>query len=142
MLIDGEEGRESVQRSTGSSGERRQTVLLIEDNEADRDMYGSLLWYNGYNVLHAEDGEAGVGLALAERPELILLDLRLPGSLDGLAVLGRIRQEGLDVPVIALTATPREQLGADAELFLTYLEKPITPVEVVREVQRRVGFAR
>ncbi|HUG40563.1 MAG TPA: hypothetical protein VMM12_08765, partial [Longimicrobiales bacterium] len=48
---------------------RRQVVLLIEDNETDRHLYGGLLWYNGFDVFHAEDGETGIERAVELRPD-------------------------------------------------------------------------
>lgn len=137
-----------MDRSEGSSpgwpapeGDRagRKLVLFIEDNETDRHLYGSLLWYNGYDLQHAPDGESGIAKALSERPDLILLDLQLEGDVDGLEVLRRIREAGLDVPVVALTGTPREKLGEATAGFVGYLQKPVAPVDVVREVRRHIG---
>lgn len=118
-------------------------ILLVEDTEADRDVYGGLLWYNGYNVLHAATGEEGVELALAHRPDLVLLDVRLPGEMSGLDVAARLRQEGLDIPMIILSAIPSEELddAVCALGIMVHLEKPIDPFVVVREVMKRVGTA-
>lgn len=137
-----------MDRSQGSTGGRldpdqdragRKLVLFIEDNETDRHLYGSLLWYNGYDLQHAPDGESGLAKALSERPDLILLDLQLPGDLDGIEVLRRIRSAGVDVPVVALTGTPKEELGEVTAQFVGYLHKPVAPVDVVREVRRHIG---
>lgn len=136
--------QEGQDESRGGDTEDRRVILLVEDNDADRDVYGGLLWYNGYNVLHAEEGEAAIALAMERRPDLILLDIMLTGDLTGLDVARRLRDEGLDMPLIVLSAVSREDLGSAVERagITAYLEKPINPFDVVKEVMRRVGAAR
>jgi CheY-like chemotaxis protein len=79
-------------------------VLLIEDDEAAAEMYRMRLESDGYTVLHASDGEAGVARARRDRPDLIYLDLRLP-KLDGFQVLELLRRspETSVIPVVILT---------------------------------------
>ena len=115
----------------------------MEDNEADRDVYGSLLWYNGYEVLHAGDGASALAKVREAPPDLILLDVRLPGELSGLDVAARLRRDGLETPIVVLSAVPREELGpaVDAARVQAYLEKPIDPFAVVKAVMRVVGPA-
>lgn len=119
-------------------------ILLVEDNEMDRQVYGRLLWYNGYTVIHAPDGDSAIARALESRPDLIVLDMMLGGDMSGLDVAVRLREEGLDVPMIALSAVKREEFGSAIEDagITAYLEKPIDPFAVVREVARRIGSAR
>jgi CheY-like chemotaxis protein len=126
------------------AGPERKRVLLVEDTEADRDVYGALLWYNGYEVIHAADGADALAKAAASSPDLILMDIRLSGDLDGLEVARRVREEGLEVPILALSACSPDELGAAlAEARLDgYLQKPIDPYAVVREVMRRIGESR
>lgn len=122
----------------------RQLILLVEDTEADRDLYGGLLWYNGYDVVHVGDGPSAMERALELQPDLILLDIILPGEIDGLEVARRLRDNGMVTPIIALSAHSSDEFGdrvADARVD-AYLEKPIDPFSVVREVIRRVGLAR
>jgi CheY-like chemotaxis protein len=116
-------------------------ILLVEDNETDQQLYGHLLWYNGYTVLHAADGETAIEMALENQPDLILLDMVLEGELTGLDVAHRLRAEGLDVPMVALSARKREELGSAVEEagISAYLEKPVDPFVVVKEVLHRVG---
>lgn len=123
--------------------DRTRVILLVEDDESDRHLYGHLLWYNGYSVLHAPDGESAVTMALDARPDLILLDMMLAGEMTGLDVAVRLRDEGFDVPMIALSAVKREEFGAalDEAGITTYIEKPVDPFAVVREVLRHVGGA-
>jgi adenylate cyclase len=136
-------GGEPARAEGTGSGDGRKLILLVEDNDADRDIYGGLLWYNGYDVIHAATGEEAVAKALDARPDLVLLDIRLAGELSGLDVARHLRAEGLDVPIIVLSAVPRDELGtATAEVGIrTYLEKPIDPFSVVRVVMKGVGTA-
>jgi CheY-like chemotaxis protein len=130
---------------TGDStaeGDRR-VILLVEDMEADRDVYGGLLWYNGYEVVHAGDGESALAKARETRPDLILLDIRLPGLLSGLDVAAQLRREGFETPMVVLSAVQRDELGPEVERSGVglYLEKPIDPFDVVRAVMKVVGPA-
>lgn len=81
------------------------TILLVEDNELNRDMLSRRLTRNGFRVVMAEDGQAGVDLATRERPDLILMDLSLP-VMDGWEATRLLKQSAdtKSIPVIALTA--------------------------------------
>jgi len=89
------------------------TVLLVEDNELNRDMLSRRLTRKGYRILCAEDGEQGVELARRERPDLILMDMSLP-VLDGWEATRRLKaaEDTRTIPVIALTA---HAMSGDAE---------------------------
>jgi two-component system cell cycle response regulator DivK len=80
-------------------------ILLVEDNEMNRDMLSRRLERRGYQVLIAVDGQQGLDMAMAEKPELILLDMSLP-LLDGWEVARRLKADETmrAVPIIALTA--------------------------------------
>ena len=80
-------------------------VLLVEDNELNRDMLSRRLMRRGYHVEMAADGKEGLQMADAVSPDLILLDLSLP-EMDGWEVLRRLKQDPKmkQIPVIALTA--------------------------------------
>lgn len=80
-------------------------ILLVEDNEMNRDMLSRRLQRKGYEVLIATDGEQGVAVARAEQPDLILMDMSLP-VLDGWTATRRLKADPATgaVPVIALTA--------------------------------------
>lgn len=77
-------------------------ILLVEDNEMNRDMLSRRLARKGHDVLIAVDGETGVEMAGSETPDLVLMDVGLPG-IDGYEATRRIKATG-SVPVIALTA--------------------------------------
>lgn len=80
-------------------------ILLVEDNEMNRDMLSRRLRRKGYEVLIAVDGEAGVNMALSDKPDLILMDMSLP-VIDGWEATRRIKglPETASIPIIALTA--------------------------------------
>src|SRR5262247_2876664 len=80
-------------------------LLLVEDNEMNRDMLSRRLARKGYDVLLAEDGAKGVAAATMERPDLVLMDMSLP-VLDGWEATRRLKAapETRSIPVIALTA--------------------------------------
>ena len=80
-------------------------ILLVEDNEMNRDMLSRRLQRKGYEVLIAVDGEAGVKMAASDKPGLILMDMSLP-VIDGWEATRRLKSapETASIPIIALTA--------------------------------------
>lgn len=104
------------------------TILLVEDVEDSRYFMRLELERHGYRVLEAEDGEKAVALALCERPDIILMDLSLPG-MDGFEATRQIREaDHLDkVPIVAVTAHQETvfRLGAKESGFDAYVTKPI-----------------
>ncbi|MDP3552415.1 response regulator [Methylocystis sp.] len=80
-------------------------ILLVEDNEMNRDMLSRRLRRNGYEVVIAIDGQQGVEMAAAESPDLILMDMSLP-VIDGWEAARQVRENEATrkIPVIALTA--------------------------------------
>jgi CheY-like chemotaxis protein len=80
-------------------------ILLVEDNEMNRDMLSRRLVKRGFEVVMAEDGEAAVSMASSEQPDLILMDMSLPG-IDGWEATGQLKAapQTKAIPVIALTA--------------------------------------
>jgi two-component system, cell cycle response regulator DivK len=80
-------------------------ILLVEDNELNRDMLSRRLQRRGFEIIAAADGEKGVALAVSEKPDLILMDISLPG-LNGWDATKQIRRNTLTapIPIIALTA--------------------------------------
>jgi CheY-like chemotaxis protein len=80
-------------------------ILLVEDNEINRDMLGRRLQRAGYTVCFAVDGPAGIEVAASERPDLILMDINL-GAMDGWEATRRIKANPATagIPIIALTA--------------------------------------
>jgi CheY-like chemotaxis protein len=120
----------------------RKLVLLIEDNAAEREMYGKLLWYNGFEVAFAKDGAEGLRLVGEVHPDLVVTDLGLP-DIDGFDVCRRLKSNKAtaDTPVVALSGRAREHSGARAMLegCVEYFEKPISPYDVLKGIERLIG---
>ncbi len=118
-----------------------QRVLVIEDNEQNIYMITYLLEHAGLEVSRARDGISGLQQASADPPDLIILDIQLPG-LDGYEVARRLREQPLlaTVPIVAVTSFA---MAGDRERILAagctaYLEKPIDPDTFVGSVTRHL----
>jgi len=114
-------------------------ILVVEDNDNNLYLVTFILEKKGHTVIAARTGEQGVEMALKEQPDLILMDIQLPG-IDGLETTRRIRasKTGAGVPIIALTSYAlvgdREQvLGAGCT---GYIEKPINPETIMAEIEK------
>ncbi|HEX6133884.1 MAG TPA: response regulator [Longimicrobiales bacterium] len=120
----------------------RQLVLLVDDDPHDREIYGRILCYNGFDVVCADDGESGMRLALRYIPDVVLLDIGLP-DLHGLDLCSSLRttSETCDIPVVALSAYAEARMGEQARLAgcTRYIEKPASPVAVLHEIEHLVG---
>ena len=121
-------GRETAHTGSAADELAPQTVLVVEDFEDTRFLMRLELEKRGYRVVEAVDGEEGVEKALAERPEIILMDIGLP-RLDGIAATRRIREheEMRDTLIVALTAHHETEYRANALSAGcdAYLTKPI-----------------
>ncbi|HET7476612.1 MAG TPA: response regulator transcription factor [Dermatophilaceae bacterium] len=114
------------------------TIVVVEDDPNIADLVDLYLRREGFRVLQAGDGERGLELVGRERPRLVVLDVGLPGAVDGLEVCRRLRgAPGQAVPVVMLTARDGEvdrivglELGAD-----DYITKPFSPRELVARVK-------
>jgi two-component system, cell cycle response regulator DivK len=128
----------------GGRGRERPRVLVAEDDPNDREIYGRMLAYNGFDVIFAGDGEAALRLARSRRPDLLLLDLGLP-LLSGLDVCSELRSDAATagIPIIALTGFARERMAQHAHRAgcTTYIEKPASPVSVLHAVESLIGKA-
>jgi DNA-binding NtrC family response regulator len=109
------------------------SVLIVDDEPNIRRMVGALLSAEGYEVRDAPDGASGLARATESEPDVVLLDLMMPGELDGLATLGRVRESMPDVPVVMMSgraglsdAVKATKLGA-----FNFLEKPLSPEGVL-----------
>ena len=79
------------------------SVLIIDDEPNIRRMVGALLTSEGFEVRDASDGVSGVARAAELDPDLVLLDLMIPGTMDGMAVLEKLRERFPDLPVIMMS---------------------------------------
>ena len=111
------------------------TILVVDDEPRIVQLVRDYLEHGGFTVLTASDGQAALRTARTGRPDLVVLDLSMPG-LDGLDVARSLRREG-EVPIIMLTARTEEsdklvglELGAD-----DYMTKPFSPKELVARVR-------
>ena len=118
------------------------TILLVEDNEMNRDMLSRRLARRGYEILVAVDGEQGVAAACAQSPDLILMDMSLP-VLDGWQATLKLKTlpETQGIPVIALTA---HAMAGDREKCLDvgcddYDTKPIEFPRLLGKIQVLLG---
>ena len=117
-------------------------LLLVEDNEMNRDMLSRRLRRRGFEVLIAADGAQGLALAAAERPDLILMDMSLP-VLDGWEATRRLKAQPdtAGIPVIGLTAhamaTDRDKcLEAGCDEYDT---KPVELARLLGKIERLLG---
>ena len=115
------------------------TILYVEDNELNRKMVRDLLRRTSYQLIEAVDGETGIAAALAERPDLILMDVQLP-KISGIEELRKLRNapETAQTPIIAITSfalsgdrQKAEDAGASA-----YLAKPYSPFELLGMIRK------
>lgn len=114
-------------------------ILVVEDNEINMYLSCRILKSSGYEVIEARSGEEGVELAIKEKPDLIIMDIQLPG-IDGLETTKRIRETEADgeIPIIALTSYA---MAGDRKKALKagctgYIEKPINPETFMGEIKK------
>ena len=118
------------------------TILLVEDNEMNRDMLTRRLQRRGYSIVNAESGELGLSLAHRERPDLILMDITLP-EMDGweVARLLKEHESTRHIPIIALTA--RVLVSDKAKAFEVgcedYDTKPIDFDRLTEKIENLLG---
>jgi CheY-like chemotaxis protein len=102
-------------------------VLIVEDNEDSRELLAAILTQRGYDVATAEDGQSGIDGALQQRPQVLLVDIGLPG-IDGYGLAREVRSKlGDDVYLVALTGygQPQDRSRALDAGFDVHLTKPV-----------------
>jgi two-component system cell cycle response regulator DivK len=112
-------------------------ILVVEDNPKNLKLVRDVLTHSGFEVIEATSGEDGVRLAHDELPDLILMDLQLPG-IDGTEALRQIREtDGSQVPVVAVTAFAmnEDRERAFDSGFDGYVEKPISVRALPQQVR-------
>ncbi|PKP56248.1 response regulator [Candidatus Atribacteria bacterium HGW-Atribacteria-1] len=114
-------------------------ILVVEDNEINMYLCSRILKSSGYEVIEARSGEEGVELTIKGKPDLIIMDIQLPG-IDGLEATRRIRESEADgeIPIIALTSYA---MAGDRKKALKagctgYIEKPINPETFISEIKK------
>jgi two-component system cell cycle response regulator DivK len=120
-------------------------ILVVEDHEENRRIMRDLLTHAGYEMLEAHTGEDGVAAAARERPDLILMDIQLPG-IDGYEVTRRIKADPAlrAIPIIAVTsyALSGDDVKALAAGCDAYVTKPFSPRALLGTVREHLGVRR
>ncbi len=115
------------------------TILIVEDNEKNMKLARDVLQSRGYAILEAVTGEDGVRLAIENKPDLVLMDIQLPG-INGMEALRRVRADPgcARIPVVAFTAsvTPADRSQISAAGFDGFISKPINLKEFLETVKR------
>ena len=125
-----------------ASPQPAKTVLVVDDEQDIRDLVRFRLEHDGYRVITATDGEAGLSLARAERPDLCVLDVMMP-KLSGLEVLAELRQDPATAAMRVILLTARGQ-DADVDRGFElgahdYMTKPFSPKELRRRVNAQLA---
>lgn len=114
-------------------------ILIIEDNEKNRKLCRDVLEVKGYRTIESESAEEGLKLAAEKNPDLVLMDIQLPG-MDGITAMKQLKADAAtaSIPIIAITASAmtNNRQAMLAEGFDGYQTKPITLKEFLGEVQR------
>jgi two-component system, cell cycle response regulator DivK len=113
------------------------TILIVEDHFDLRDMLKQLLEANGYRTFEAGDGDEAVRLAVSERPDLILMDLGLPGT-DGLSAVAEIRAQipHTQMPILIISAYDRLEFRTEAVSAGCngFIAKPVDPTALLETI--------
>ena len=118
---------------------RGSTILVVEDNEMNRKLCRAILESQHASVIEAETAETGLELLEQQRPDLVLMDIQLPG-MDGLQATKKIKENPAwrEIPVIALTAYTQngDEKNIQEDGFESYISKPYSIATLVDEVDR------
>jgi two-component system, cell cycle response regulator DivK len=112
------------------------TVLVVDDNADDREIYSSILYYNNFDVILAADAVQAVHAARASKPDIILMDVYL-GEISGLAAAYHIREDPTTrtIPIICFTAFDLRSGIWEAAGFEAMLQKPVSPEVLVSVIR-------
>jgi two-component system, cell cycle response regulator DivK len=114
-------------------------ILLVDDNDDQREIYRKVLEHRGHACHTAPDGRLGIAMAQELAPNIIILDIGMPGMSGwGVIALLKASPATASIPIIAVTAhaLPEDEAHAQTAGFDGYLRKPIEPMEVVVVVER------
>lgn len=123
--------------------EKRYLIMLVDDNEDVRRLLRKVLEAAGHEVVEAEDGAAALEKVREMIPDLVLMDIRLPGEMDGLETTARLKEDPRlkRVPIVALTASvmERDRQQAVAAGCSGFIGKPVDVTELPEMVDRFVS---
>jgi len=118
-------------------------ILVVDDIEDNRRLVGKVLGLRGYKVIGAGTGEDAISMAKTELPDLILMDIRLPGGIDGLEATRRIKAlpQLAHIPILAMTASvrPEDEQRALNEGCSGFVRKPIDIDELPKQVAEHIA---
>jgi CheY-like chemotaxis protein len=121
-------------------------ILVVEDQDAIRRMIEALVGARGYSVTAVSTGSRAIDVATSEPPDLVLLDLMLPGQYDGFAVCERLRQDERTrhIPILIISALDDEhsRSRATAAGASAYYTKPFSPIALLKEIERLKSLGR
>jgi two-component system, cell cycle response regulator DivK len=115
---------------------KKPLVLLVEDLVDARELYAQYLTYAGFSVVTAINGHEAIRLAQMLRPDIVLMDVRLPG-MDGLEATADLKRqpELAHIPVVAITADPETEERCRAAGCASFISKPVLPDAVAKELR-------
>jgi len=120
-------------------------ILVVDDKEDSRRLVGKILGLRGYEVVGAGSGEEAISMAQTELPDLILMDVRLPGGIDGLEASRRIKAlpQLAHIPILAMTASvrPEDVRRAQDAGCSGFVRKPIDIDELPKQVATYIARA-
>jgi len=118
-------------------------ILIVDDEPGIRELVNSTLRLSGYQIFQAESGQKAIQIARAERPDLIIMDITMPGDIDGLEATHILKNdpETKGITIIILTARIQE---ADLEKGFAagaddYFTKPFSPLELIKKMEEVLG---
>jgi CheY-like chemotaxis protein len=125
---------EMARPAAGGDGDQN-TVLVVDDDTSILDTVSSILSGEGYDVVSASTGQEALAAVARQQPLLILLDMRMP-VMDGWAVARALREQGINVPIVVMTAAESAKRWADEVGAEGYLAKPFGLDELLATVER------
>ena len=132
----GDEPPSSSMARPRAGGDRQEnTVLVVDDDTSILDTVSSILSGEGYDVVSASTGQEALAAVARKQPLLILLDMRMP-VIDGWAVARALREQGISVPIVVMTAAESAKRWADEVGAEGYLAKPFGLDELLTTVER------
>ena len=118
-------------------------ILIVDDDSAVRRLVEATLSFEGYQIIQAESGKEATTVAKAEKPDLIIMDVMMPGEIDGLEATRILKNdpETKEIAIIMLTAKSQDEdikLGVEAGAN-DYFVKPFSPLELIKKVEEILG---
>ncbi len=118
-------------------------IIIIDDEPLIRNLVRATLDFGEHDLIEAQDGKTALALAAAVPPELVILDLNLPGGMSGLEVLKQLRAANTRARIIVLTGSGGAHEKAVREAGATdFLTKPFSPLQLIERIESALGATR